>query len=161
MHKSNFIISKQQTRYISIFKKGNNMPLLTEQKLRILVQKEIENSDYYKNLSPKQKQLLEEGVVGKVLGAIKGAFQGFMKGLAGENADPKAVAARKAMAAELQKFQQQRIAVYNKMLNYYNTYHKKTAEAKYGDQIKQALLSPIYNTPNETIVTEVIEILNQ
>lgn len=47
------------------------MPLLTEQKLRIAIREEIENSIEYRNLSPRQKQLLEEGVLKKV-GSVVG-----------------------------------------------------------------------------------------
>lgn len=62
----------------------NKMKILTEQKLRLVIREEIENSIEYRNLSPRQKQMLEEGVVGKVVDAIKGAFKGLVNFLQGK-----------------------------------------------------------------------------
>jgi hypothetical protein len=101
MHKSNFIISKQQTRYKSIFKK-DNMPFLTEQKLRLAIREEIETSREYRNLSPRQKYLLEQGVVKKVVGAIGGAIKGAVGKLFGGAKKPAQAAAQPAQAAAAQ-----------------------------------------------------------
>lgn len=99
--------------------------------------------------------------MGKVVDAIKGAFKGLVNLLSGKKGDAKAVAASKVILAELEKFQQHRIAVYDKLMNYYSTHHKANDEAEHQGKIKQEMIDSIYNSPNEDKLTNFIETLRE
>lgn len=99
--------------------------------------------------------------MGKVVDAIKGAFKGLVNLLSGKKGDAKAVAASKVILAELEKFQQHRIAVYDKLMNYYSTHHKANDETENNGKVKQEMIRTIYNSPNEDNLTNFIKILRE
>lgn len=92
------------------------MPLLTEQKLRLAIREEIENLKEYKNLSPRQKQMLEEGILQKVAGAV-GKLAGKAAGALQKFSD-KAIGT--AMLKQLETFEK----IKTTTINYFNNIAK-------------------------------------